>query len=149
MAKGGRMLNLAAADISRGATVIALFKAAATEFDTQACSTGVAKSAREAVARTHDRVIGRLLLAYKDLGKEAAKPLNTWKELTVNSLSDRLEELDKAAGKPKRKFYRMLLAEIVPQKDAARLEELVASKPKKDTARNNKPQPPVNKKAKF
>jgi len=42
----------------------------------------------------------------------------------------------------------MLLAEIVPQKDAARLDELVSLKPKKDTARNNKPQPPV-KKAKF
>jgi len=97
----------------------------------------------------HDRAIGRLLLAYVDLEKETVKPLKTWKELTVNSLSDRLEELDKAAHKPKgRKFYRMLLAEIVPQKDAARLDELVALKPKKDTARNNKPQPPV-KKAKF
>ena len=45
-------------------------------------------------------------------------------------------------------FYRMLLAETVPQKDAAPLGELVASKPKNDIARNNKPKPPV-KKAKF
>jgi len=89
------MPNLAAADISCGAAVIAIFKAAATAFATQACSTVIAKSVREAVARTHDRVIRRLLLAYVDLEKEAFKPLKTWKELTVNSLSDRLEELDK------------------------------------------------------
>ena len=58
MANGGRMPNLAAADISRRATVTALFKAAATAFDTEACSTKIAKSVREAVARTHGRVIG-------------------------------------------------------------------------------------------
>ena len=69
LANGGRMPNLAAADISCGATVIALFKAAATAFDTQACSTGIAMSVREAVARTHDRVM--------DLEKETAKPLKT------------------------------------------------------------------------
>ena len=151
LANGGHMPNLAAADISRGATVIAIFKAAATAGDTEAFSTGIAKSVRDAVARTHDRVIGRLLLAYVDLEEEAGKPLKTWKELTVNSLSDRLEELDKKASKPKgHKFYRMLLAEIVPQKDAARLDELVASKPNKDNARKNKPQPkPPSKKAKF
>ena len=67
--------------------------------------------------------------------KRPAKPLKTWRKLTINSLTDRLEELDKAAGKPKgRKFYRMLLAGSVSQKDAAQLDELVASKPKKDTA---------------
>ena len=151
LANGGHMPNLAAADISRGATVIAIFKAAATAADTEAFSTGIAKSVRDAVARTHDRVIGRLLLAYVDLEEEAGKPLKTWKELTVNSLSDRLEELDKKASKPKGyKFYRMLLAEIVPQKDAARLDELVASKPNKDNAKKNKPMPkPPSKKAKF
>ena len=44
----------------------------------------------------------------------------------------------------------MLLAEIVPQKDAARLDELVASKPNKDNAKKNKLMPkPPSKKAKF
>ena len=44
----------------------------------------------------HDRVVGRLNLAYTDAKVDIPNNVKKWKKLTVNSLIERLKELDSA-----------------------------------------------------
>lgn len=151
--------NLSVSDQSRGSTVKALFEATATADDTSACTSKIASSIRSAVNAMHSRVIGRLLLAWKDLGQEPHSTLVTWKSLSVNSLTGRIEELDNARadsiGGTKKKgggFHREQLALIMTEADRIRVAELeaawVAAVPAKKTKYGNKGKGPAGAKKK-
>jgi hypothetical protein len=107
--------NLTKSDETRGKAVISCFKAVATAAeleilkpagDITASDVAASDVAANDVAvalvlrKLHDRVVGRLILLYTDAGKsgDVTHTLTVFKELTVNSLSDRLSDLDKKIG---------------------------------------------------
>jgi len=91
----GRKPQLPASDQSRAAYVEGAFKAVATPAELGILT---AKSSELAVTKTiralHDRVIARHAFAYSSTGQDVPPTLQKWKELSLNSLTDRTAELE-------------------------------------------------------
>ncbi|KAJ1451881.1 hypothetical protein M885DRAFT_528616 [Pelagophyceae sp. CCMP2097] len=90
--------QLKASDNARGLMVIACFDAVRTPTDRQVFKEGSDLQRALTIKELHSRVIGCMLLGYSAARGTAPRPLTSWKELTVNSLTDRITEMDKALG---------------------------------------------------
>ena len=90
-------VNVSANDQKRCKVVIDSFKAVATSFDLAILSAKPSDLVvMKCIMLLHDRVVGRLTLAYTDAKVDIPSNVKKWRELTVNSLSERLKELDSA-----------------------------------------------------
>ena len=89
---------LPASDHARAAFVENTFKAVATPTERRLLAEKTTPEVEKSktIRALHDRVIARHIYAYTSASKPVPPTLQTWKELTINSLTDRTGELDKA-----------------------------------------------------
>jgi len=87
--------KVSVSDKPRCDTVISSFKAVASPEDSKQLQSEDESVVTRMSLVLHDRVIGRLHMAYNALHKDIPRVLKNWKPLTVNSLTDRITELDK------------------------------------------------------
>ena len=93
-----------ASDKARCDTVVNCFKAAALPDDLKSLATGVDVAVAKVTCVLQDRVIGRIHLAYNQLGREPPGVVASWESLSVNALTDRITELDTIKAGHKKHF---------------------------------------------
>jgi hypothetical protein len=87
-----------ASDVARCDTVTKCFKAVMTKAESAVVVASPNRdelAVAKLVSELHDRVLGRMLLAHSDATVDAGNVLTSWKELTANTLTDRITEMDK------------------------------------------------------
>lgn len=137
--------KVSVSDKPRCDTVISSFKAVAPPEDLKQLQSEDESVVTRMSLVLHDRVIGRLHMAYNALHKDIPRVLKNWKPLTVNSLTDRITELDKIKPGHKKLMADELTADEVStlpcrphkenpflKRDANRRENANSSSPSQD-----------------
>ena len=127
----GRRPQLSASDKARGAFVEAAFKAVATQAELRVLASKVPEvEVTKTIKVLHDKVIARHIYAYTNAGLPVPNTLQTWKELTINSLTDRTSELDHTLKGKNFKSRFVLEMSVEELEGLPKKEEEIKRKPK-------------------